>query len=194
MSATDHLSTRQWTEPIRESEARGDSRPVSHAEFQRIAGEGHALLAHMGTHQAGTRGLARRWDDVKGSAYESVQEPWGGVTVKASTGRALSTKANAYAVTVKRPGQDTVSVPIGASQEEFGAAMETARQQFHQLGHRNHHLGVFRDEDEGRIDIDPVVVVRRKDQAHAIGAATRNVGGAYHFRSGNGTWPPHVKD
>lgn len=194
MSATDTLSGQQFVEPIHASEARGNSRAVTHAEFQRIAGEGQAYLQHLAASAPGTRGMDRHWDDIKGSAYEASQEPWGGVTVNAHTGRALSTRANAYAVTAKHPGQETVSVPLGASHEEFGAAMDRAREQYPQLAHKGHHLGVFRDEDEKRIDIDPVVVVRRKEHAEQIGAATRNIGGAYHFRSGNGYFPPHVKD
>lgn len=194
MSATHVLSGSQFFEPIRASEARGDSRPVSHAEFQEIAGRGQALLHHLAANPGGTRGLDRHWDEIKSSAYQAAQEPWGGVTVKASTGRALNTRANAYAVTARHPGQAQIHVPVGASHEEFGAAMDRARETYPQLGNKGHHLGVFHDVDEGRIDIDPVVVVRRKDQAHQIAAATRSLGGAYHFRSGNGTWGPHVKD
>ena len=56
------------------------------------------------------------------------------------------------------------------------------------------HLGVFRDEDTGRIDIDPVLVVDSLEDAEAIGAYTRNVGGAFSFGDGNGYWPPYVAE
>lgn len=194
VSAPDTLSRQQFVEPIRASEARGNSRPVTHAEFQHIAGEGQAYLQHLASHPAGTRGLDRHWDTIKQTAYESAQEPWGGVTVNARTGRSLHPRAQVYAVTAKHPGQESVSVPVGASHEEFGAAMDRAREAFPQLAHKNHHIGVFHDVDENRIDIDPVVVVRRKEHAEQIGAATHNIGGAFNPRSGNGYFPPHVAD
>lgn len=96
---------------------------------------------------------------------------------------------------MKDKGVDTVSIPIGASREEFDAAMDTAKQRFGEILQREqHHLGVFRDDDLGRIDFDPVLVVSKRVDVDTIGAATRAIGGAYNFSDGNGYWPPHVAE
>jgi hypothetical protein len=195
MSATEHLSSNQFVEPIHASEARGNSREVTNAEYQHLAGEGHAYLKDLEARPTGTRGLERHWEDIKDQGYKSVQEPWGGTTVKASSGKAVHSRANSYALTARQPGQPQITVRPGASREEFGVAMDQARQAYPQLAHRGHHLGVFRDDDEGgRIDIDPVVIVNSRHKVEQVGAYTRAVGGAYHFRSGNGYFPPHVRD
>jgi hypothetical protein len=39
-----------------------------------------------------------------------------------------------------------------------------------------------------------VLVVDTAAEVEQIGAYTRAVGGAYHFRSGDGYWPPHVAE
>jgi hypothetical protein len=54
------------------------------------------------------------------------------------------------------------------------------------------YLGVFHDDDNARIDIDPVTIVATADDAEKIGAYTHAIGGAYHFATGNGHFPPHV--
>jgi hypothetical protein len=195
VTATDTLSTTQFVEPIRASEARGNSRAVTPAEYQHLAGEGHAYIQHLADQAKPTKGLDRHWDEIKSSAYQATREPWGGVTVNAHTGRAVSSRANVYAITARHPGQDQISIPGHANEAEFGAAMDRAREAYPQLAHKGHHLGVFRDDDEGgRIDIDPTVIVNSRAKVEAVGAYTRAVGGAYHFRSGNGSFPPHVKD
>lgn len=179
---------------IHANEARGNSRAVSPQQFQGIAGAGARQLGRMQKRATGTGGLDRNWERVKDNAFSEVQKPWGGATVNARSGRTLRQGSNRYAVTVKPPGTNTVSVPENVSREQFHTAMDSARQSFHPtLNMRGGHLGVFRDNDEGRIDIDPAVVVRRTKSVEQIGAATRNIGGAYHFKSGNGYFPPHVK-
>jgi hypothetical protein len=180
---------------ITPAEARGDSRPVSRAEFQRLASRGEEQLAAFKKNSSPTTGLDQNWDSLKASSFKEVQSEWGGATIDSHTGQPLPQGTNQYALTVKDRGVDTVSIPIGASRQEFDAAMDTARERFGDILQREqHHLGVFRDDDVGRIDFDPVLVVKNRADVDTIGAATRAIGGAYNFSDGNGYWPPHVAE
>lgn len=180
---------------ITAAEARGDSKPVSREEFQRLAREGQFVLDGLSSRSKPITGLDDNWDSVKASSYEEATKSWGGATIDAHTGQALPQGANKWALTVKDKGFDTVSIPEGASKAEFDAAMDTAKEKFRSILEReDHHLGVFHDDDLGRIDIDPVLVVNRLEDVHTIGAATRAIGGAYNFADGNGYWPPHVRE
>ena len=178
---------------ITAAEARGDSRPVSAAEFQRLATRGQAQLDVLSAKATGTAGLDRNWPKVKEQAFAEVQKSWGGATIDARTGKPLPQGANAYAITVKPKGMQTVFVPENGTQAQFDAAMDRARKRYGPiLERKDHYLGVFHDDENGRIDIDPVLVVRHREDVDTIGAATRAIGGAYNFSDGNGYWPPHV--
>lgn len=177
---------------IKASEARGDSRPVSREEFQKLAREGQVKLDGMAQRSKPATGLDENWDTLKADSFAEVQNEWGGATINAHTGKALPQGADQYALTVKDKGVDTMSIPIGASKVEFDAAMDAAKERFRPILEREgHHLGVFRDDDVGRIDFDPVLVTPNLSDVHSIGAATRAIGGAYNFKDGNGYWPPH---
>jgi hypothetical protein len=39
-----------------------------------------------------------------------------------------------------------------------------------------------------------VLVVNNLDDVESVGAYTHAIGGAYHFQSGDGFWPPHIAD
>jgi len=176
--------------PITADEARGDSRPVTHEEFQRMAASGQQRLDRMAAGAGGTKGLDSHWQDIKDHAHRVSQEPWGGATYSPRTGKPVS-PSKGFALTSRRPGQEQIRLPENASREQLGAAMDQARIRYAQLAHGSHHLGVFHDDDEKSIDIDPVVITQSKRAAHEIGAATHAVGGAYEFHTGNGTFPPH---
>ena len=89
----------------------------------------------------------------------------------------------------------TVSVPETASADEFSAAMDRAKELFRPvLERQSFYLGVFHDDENNRIDIDPVAVVDSLGLVDRVGAYTRAIGGAYHFASGDGFWPPHVAE
>ena len=198
MTAGENLSTQ--FEPIRRQDlSSGDarrSRAVSATEFHRVASRGAATYAGMSKRSAPIEGTPfhDNFDKVVNRAHRAAQEPWGGVTVDAHTGRSVPKNADKYALTVRPPGMDTISVPAGAGKDDFTHAMHKAKEQYGPiLAREGHHLGVFHDADKGTIDIDPVLVVKKKEDAEAIGAYTHNVGGAYHFKSGNGYWPPHVR-
>lgn len=188
------------TEPIRPYELssptaieRGHSRPVSPEEWHSVAENGRQLYESYAANADGTQGLDAQWPWLKEHGWQSVQQPWGGATINAATGAPIEGQPDLYALTAKEPGMQTVSIPINAQREHFMSAMDEARRRFaHLLERANHHLGIFRDEDVNRIDFDPVLVTDNLPDAEAIGAHTRNIGGAYHFQSGDGFWPCHV--
>ena len=181
-------------EPITAAEKRGNSRPVTADEFQRLAAIGQEQIDELA---ADTQpiGLDENWSEIQQDAFNAAQESWGGATINARTGEFLASDADLYALTVKESGMETVTVPENASQAEFEAAMTAARDKFRPvLERRDHYLGVFHDDDLNRIDFDPVTVVDSLDKVETIGAATRAIGGAYNFADGNGYWPPHVDE
>ena len=177
---------------ITADQARGDSRPVSEEEFQRLANIGQKQLDEYARQSSPTHGLNLHWDRIKEETFVEVQQSWGGATISAFSGKALPQGANLYAITVKGT-HDTVSVPENATREQFNAAMDEAKTRFGEiLTRQQHYLGVFHDDANGRIDIDPVLVVSKSKDVETIGAASHSIGGAYNFKDGLGYWPPHV--
>jgi len=181
--------------PITAAEKRGNSRAVSNEEFQRLATIGRAQLDELAANSSPIEALDASWDSIRDRALSEAQKSWGGATIDSHTGEFLPDGADKFALTVKDSGFETVSVPEGAGREEFMTAMDAAKEKFRPILERqNHYLGVFHDDDLGRIDFDPVTVVDTIDEVETIGAATRAIGGAYRFSDGNGYWPPHVDE
>lgn len=181
--------------PITKAEARGDSRPVSAAEFNDVASRGRDLLNGLEANTSPITGMVGNWASLQDSAWQQVQQPWGGMTIDAHTGEPLPADADKYALSVKPPGVSSMSVPEDASQEQFQAAMNEALVKYRSiLEQGSHYLGIFHDDENHRIDIDPVVVTDSRDDAEAIGAYTHNVGGAFRFSDGNGYFPPHIDE
>jgi hypothetical protein len=171
------------------------SRPVSSTEFQRIAAKGAVQYAGLKKDASPTTGLKDNWSSIVDSSYKEALKPWGGTTIDAHTGKILSSKADKYALTAREPGVQSVTLPENASRAEFETAMMTAHDKFKStLENKDHYLGVFHNNDTGKIEIDPVVVVHDKKSVETIGAYTHATGGAYHFKSGDGYWPPHVAE
>lgn len=174
------------------------TRGVGPEEYAALAARGKARLAELQTDPATPAALAgQRWADVKDAGWESVQEEWGGITADTHTGKLVDAGGgDRYALTVRPPGTETVTVPIGASRRQFDAAMEKARKTWsvgdRTLWTRQAHIGVFRNEDIGVIEFDPVLVVDNLDDVETIGVFTRAHGGAYNFADGDGYWPPHL--
>lgn len=195
---TGSLSPRQFPEIRREDLSNPDtprSRAVSRREYQQIADRGRQMFEGMLTEGAEPKGLDRKWPDIVEEAHRAVQEPYGGLTVGARSGRVRSPNTRGYAITSRPPGAPEVSVPVGAPKEVLESAMRQARQEYDRpLRMQGAHLGVFHDADKGTIDVDPIVIVHNRRQVEELGAFTRATGGAYHFRSGQGFWPPHVED
>jgi hypothetical protein len=178
---------------ITADEARGNSRPVTRTEFDDLAATGRAMVHARMSSRTPATGLDERWDTIVADAFRAVSQPWGGVTVDTHTGQPIQSDADLYALSFRPQGVASVSTPEDPTLAEFAAAMAAARTRFRvQLEATGAHLGVFHDDDMGRVDIDPVLIVDTVDEVEAIGAYTHAVGGAYHFRTGDGFWPPHV--
>ncbi len=180
---------------ITADEARGNSRPVSQDEFNQLAATGDAKLAAIQADSRPTTALndPAQFQAVKDSAFAEVQKPWGGQTIDPQTGAVQDFK-DGYSLTIKPTGTQSVSVPEGASKDEFDKAMDTAVTKFSdQLQGAQTSLGVFHDDDLNRIDIDPVVHVASTSDVESIGAATHAIGGAYEHATGDGYFPPHVE-
>lgn len=169
---------------------------VSEAEFHEYARRGAAKYGQLDKGRTGPMALeGARFKRLTDEAYDASREPWGGVTVDSHTGEHVAVDADKYALTIRKQGSDSVVVDPKASREDFDNAMDEARKKFaYELSFPGAHLGVFHDADLNRIDIDPVLVTPNLNDVHDIGAFTRATGGAYHFKSGDGFWPPHVKD
>lgn len=173
------------------------SRAVTSAEFQRIAATGAAQYQKLKRATSPTifsTNAAKR-GEIGNRAFMETRAPWGGATIDAHTGEFLTGKEDKYALTAREPGMKSVTVAPNATAAEFRAAYEKALSRFDKiLQRKDHYLGVFHDADKNEIEIDPVLVTGDKSQTETIGAYTRAVGGAYHFKSGNGFWPPHIRD
>ena len=181
--------------PITKEEARGNSRPVAQDEFDKLAEIGQRKLASLQKDPSPPTGLDDNWNNIKQNTWLKAQADWGGDTIDAHTGKSVTPaeKSGPFSLTVREPGQDSVVIPQDATQEQFNKAMDTARQRFgKQLSYKDHHLGVFHDNDKGTIDIDPVLVVKNAGDVQTIGAYTHAVGGAFDYATGNGYFPPHV--
>lgn len=181
------------THPIGDEGARGNSRPVSEAEFHQLAAEGKQRLHAIQHASWSTDGLHASWPQVKEQTWAEVQKSWGGATVDPRTGKALPQGADKFAMSIKPTGLDTTSIPETASREQFSQAMDAALAKYgKQLAKGGSYLGIFHDDDLHRIDIDPVTVLDSLREVETIGAYTHAIGGAYRFSDGNGYWPPHV--
>ena len=195
-------SSGQWTSDgnspkvphITKDEARGDSKPVTASEFEKLHSQGKdkydSLLAD--TRPAKAFDSSPHWQAVKSLAFDSVQESWGGQTIDPATGAAIDPK-DGYSLSIKSPEQKQLSVSENASEDDFAAMMDHAKEVYaDKLKGSQVYLGVFRDNNNHRIDIDPVAIVQSKDDVDALGAYTHAIGGAYEFATGNGHFPPHV--
>lgn len=173
------------------------TRKVTNEEFQSLASKGRTTLAGMRSRAKPAAAITdgARFRKVKDQAWNDTREVWGGSTVDGRTGKFLRGDEDLYALTIKPPGVESVRIPSSATRQEFDAAMDTAAERFgQQLTYEGSHLGVFHDGDLGSIDIDPVTVVSKHSDVEEIGAYSHSVGGAYHFKSGDGYWPPYVDD
>lgn len=170
----------------------GRSEAVSPERFQRIARRGERAVSRRERFQTGSRGLQRRWPEIEEQAYRAVQEPWGGASYRATSGKPV-VGGDRFAVAARPPEVEHISLPLTVSRQQFGEAMQTARRRFApQLRQWGSALGVFHDVDRGAIEIDPATITRSERTAKNIGAYTHATGGAYHFKTGLGIYPPHV--
>lgn len=129
------------------------------------------------------------------AAFNNVQKEWGGATVDAHNGHVLTkadAKGNHYAVTA-RLGKEETTIPIGSSRAVFDRAYHTALTRYSDvLDSDGGHLGIFRNEDTGKIEFDPVYHTTDTHTTEAVGTYSHSNGGAFNFRTENGHWTPHV--
>jgi len=182
--------------PITAAEARGDSPPVSAAEWFDTATRGRDMIGAMLDNSSPPTGLTENWDALEQQAWQEVQQSWGGMTIDAHTGIPLAGDENLYAVTAKLPfGYQTVEIPETATEAQFKRAMDRALKDFGPLlAAKGYHLGIFHDDEKGTIEFDPVVVTPSLEDSRALGAYSHNIGGAYNFADGNGYFPPHIRE
>ena len=189
-------STALAPKPITAAEARGDSKPVSAAEFWDTATRGRDMIGSMLSNSSPPTGLTDNWDALVQQAWTAAQESWGGMTIDAHTGVPLSGNENLWAVTGKLPfGYRTIEIPETSTEAQFKRAMDRALKEFGPLlAASGYHLGIFHDDEKGTIEFDPVIIASSLEDANALGAYTGNIGGAYNFADGNGYFPPHIRE
>jgi hypothetical protein len=170
------------------------TRAVSGDEFAALAARGKARLGALRADRETPAVLnGPDWQNVKDEGWAAVQQEWGGATTDVHTGERV-TGGDRYAITMRPTGSQTVTVPIGATRDEFDQAMEEARKRWEHNVFTMHqaNIGVFRNDDTGFYEIDPVLVVDNVDDVETIGAYAHSSGGAYNFGDGLGYWPPYV--
>jgi hypothetical protein len=174
---------------------------VSATEFQEIAARGQARLDKMAVKRHDISALDDYLDDISIHAYVAAAEPFGGATFNPRTGQPVNfSTADKYAVAVT--DDRSIILDEFAGRDEIYDAISSAASLWYRLLSRgSHYLGVFNNRD-GDIHIDVSVVVGDstgknreavgRAKAEEIGAAVHAVGGAYHFATGTGIWPPHI--
>lgn len=182
------------------------SKQVSPEEFQATAAKGQARLDKLRSKTHDISVLTNNLGNVTQHAYDVTRADWGGATYNPRTAAPVDFhEPDKHVLSARTPGQETIAVPSDASPEHFSKAMQQATSTYAtQLAHSQHYLGVFHDTEKKQVEIDPVVVVGDtsgkhresvgRAKAQEIGAATGATGGAYHFASGNGVFPPHIAD
>lgn len=165
-------------EPITASEARGDSPAMPQEALDALASLGETILQRRDIRPAvGNMSIAEK-------AHRELQAPWGGATINVSGPIAhLVTLDTGYAVSIG----ESVHLPLGATVADIESAIN-------KVSGDTVHVGVFRDEDLQRIDVDPVFIARNAIEAYAVGVARHATGGAYNFATGNALWIPHLSE
>jgi 2'-5' RNA ligase len=179
---------------ITPGEARGDSKQVTPQEFDALAERGKEHYERLLADKRPTTAFDDddKWATIRSGAFDAAQKSWGGQTIDPETGRAIE-RSTGYSLEVRAPGEKQLSVPEDADEATFNAMMDKAREEYaDKLEGSEVYLGVFRDDDNNRIDFDPVTIVVTTAEVDALGAYTHAVGGAYDFSTGNGHFPPHV--
>jgi hypothetical protein len=137
------VTVRRHTEIKASDLSSGDarrSREVTPEEFQATAKRGAAKYGKLTAGGSEPKALdGDSWDKIKAHAFTQSRDEWGGATIDAHTGEEVRPDADAYAVTVRDKGMDTVSVDPKASKEDFDAAMETAKARYAHILRRQDH-------------------------------------------------------
>jgi len=162
-------------EPITKTEARGDSPALPREALDAFARRGETILARRNITAPSLPA------DAIADAWKELQTPWGGATINVARGEVVTWLHSGYAVSIG----ESVTLPIDASETELASAIA-------KVATDTNHVGVFRDEDLQRIDVDAVFIARDAFDAYAVGVARHATGGAYNFATGNALWIPHL--
>lgn len=172
-------------------EGQGRSQPMSAEQFSAYAQKGQQTLDALKTPVKGAGVYTA--PGATEAAFQATRQPWGGATMRPGDFTAQATTPDQYAVSAKAPGQQSVTVPASVNQEQFSQAFSQAKQQFRPQLRAGANLGAFHNANTGNVEFDPSHIVTGEETAKQVGAATNAVGGAYHFGSGQGVFPPHVE-
>jgi hypothetical protein len=178
---------------MRDMSAGGTNSPLmTRQEFQASAARGEDIV-----HNAIANGS--KPDDMMTPAnvqavVDASKQEWGGVTIDAHGGGIVAAHGDdPLSVSMRNAGQGSVTIPITSDPAALTTAMQQAQTQFaDQLAAQGAALGMFRDEDAGTVQFDPVIVVQGVAAARDVAAFTRATGGAFRFSDGNGYWSGHV--
>lgn len=174
-------------------------REVSAHEYQNLAMDGRQFIESA---RANSTPHVLDTPELRHAAYLALQpspdpEVWPGVTLDAHTGQAIPADyhGDTYSVSAKDKGQESVTVPIGASEKVFNRGYTSALKRFGtQLNSEGGHIGIFENQTTGKIEFDPVYHTTNVHDTEAVGTYTHANGGAYNFRTENAYWTPHVRD
>jgi hypothetical protein len=127
---------------------------------------------------------------AKKMSYARSLLSWGGATVDTKTWELVPDGIDAYAVSLRLPSQKSITIPQGASWEQFSDAWDKAICEYD-----SPYVGVFHDDTERTIQFDPVAVVGSTQEVDDLYCQGYPVGGgAYHFATGNGYYPSDTLD
>jgi len=188
--------------PITESDMANQSgrgRTVTPVESRALAEEGKVEVDRRLANSSAPTGLDNL--DVHRLYQETrpeVNDGWGGDTIDAHTGASVvkaTDGTDQMSLTVRLPGMKEITVDPNADEATFARGIEQAKQEYATiLASEGAHLGIFRNDTTGRIEIDPTYVVGDSHQVETIGSYTHANGGAYHYQTGNGVWVPNITD
>lgn len=169
---------------ITKEQARGDSPEVTPTEYARACDRGKWIVAHY------LRVAREVPTDVLDAIVASLTDEWGGVTLDARTWQAVA-PSEGYAVAIAGNfAGSSLSCPIGSSEVTIHQFVRELVNAYPDVPY----YGVFRDDDTGRIDFDPVLVVTDEGEARDVATFCGSLGGAYDFATGNGVFPYHVAE
>jgi hypothetical protein len=177
----------QWTP---QGWSRG--RHVSLDEAAALRARGARIMADAAGAKSSIEPMVSNWNAVVDDLHSAVQPAWGGATFNPRTGaritpaegRFVSAVGNTVSLT---PAEARDPRKYRAALERFVDANREALQQ------DRHVIGVFHDEELGRVDIDLAVLTHELEDAEGIQLALQRPGGAYDFDTGNGVYAPVVK-
>lgn len=212
---------KNYVEPVSATDAQrsmdttshfGPSREISAAEAQQMGEQGRRLYDMRMAHATDTVDLTSE-DFIKQmyaathtSAYGGEADGlYGGGTLDTHTGKFIpvgkdQADENLWAVTSKprtTAAKNTINVDPSLPYAKFKQQwLKAVKQWGPQLRMNEAGLGIFHDEINGKrvIEIDPTLITHSVADTEAIGQYTHATGGAFHFKSFDGYWVPHVRD